>query len=280
MSETTIAVPAVERSRPSEDWLSVAIGLGVLALALALLAGRDALGWIVSTSVWTDPGRALAPASKADAGLGGLGALAATFAALLVVLSAAVFAMGEDVKRFATAFCGVFVIAYASWFLGGWAYLAAVTPAEQAKFSVSWSLRLTNEGGYIVALLAGLVVGNVFPAFAERLKSAIRPELYIKIAIVILGAFIAVTAAGKLNLASSLLLRGVAAIVEAYLIYWPVVYLIARKGFGFSREWVRPARFRHFDLRRGGRDRDRWRDPRPSRGAGSGLLAGRGVCSS
>src|SRR5208283_47776 len=74
----------------------------------------------------------------------------------------------------------------------------------------------------------------------ERLRSAIRPELYIKIAIVILGAFIAVTAAGKLNLASSLLLRGTAAIVEAYLIYWPIVYLIARKGFGFSREWSAP----------------------------------------
>ena len=51
----------------------------------------------------------------------------------------------------------------------------------------------------------------------------------------ILGAFIAVTAAGKLNLALSLLLRGAAAIVEAYLIDWPIVYLIARKGFGFSR---------------------------------------------
>ncbi len=46
--------------------------------------------------------------------------------------------------------------------------------------------------------------------------------------------------AGKLTLASSLLLRGLAAIVEAYLIYWPVVYLIARKGFGFSREWSAP----------------------------------------
>src|SRR5208337_227300 len=89
-------------------------------------------------------------------------------------------------------------------------------------------------------LIAGLAVANFFPAFAERLTSAIRPELYIKIAIVILGAFIAVTAAGKLNLASSLLLRGIAAIVEAYLIYWPIVYLIARKGFGFSREWSAP----------------------------------------
>ena len=67
-----------------------------------------------------------------------------------------------------------------------------------------------------------------------------RPELYIKVAIVILGGFFAVTAAGKLNLASSLILRGVAAIVEAYLIYWAVVYFIARKWFGFSREWAAP----------------------------------------
>jgi len=57
---------------------------------------------------------------------------------------------------------------------------------------------------------------------------------------VILGGFVAVTAAGKLNLASTLLLRGVAAIVEAYLIYWAVVYFVARKWFGFSREWAAP----------------------------------------
>ena len=84
------------------------------------------------------------------------------------------------------------------------------------------------------------MIANFFPRFAEWLKEAIRPELYIKIAIVILGASIAVTAAGKLNLASSLMLRGAAAIVEAYLIYWAVVYFVARKWFGFSREWAVP----------------------------------------
>jgi uncharacterized membrane protein YadS len=64
--------------------------------------------------------------------------------------------------------------------------------------------------------------------------------LYIKVAIVILGGFFAVTAAGKLSLASSLVLRGLAAIAEAYLIYWAVVYYVARKWFGFSREWSAP----------------------------------------
>ena len=48
------------------------------------------------------------------------------------------------------------------------------------------------------------------------------------------------TAAGKLTLASSLLLRGLAAIVEAYLIYWAMVYYVARRWFGFSREWAAP----------------------------------------
>jgi hypothetical protein len=75
------------------------------------------------------------------------------------------------------------------------------------KFGISWSLRLTNEGGYIVALVAGLVIANFLPRFADWLKEAIRPELYIKIAIVILGGFLAVTIAGKLSLATSVLLR-------------------------------------------------------------------------
>jgi uncharacterized membrane protein YadS len=240
MSEATLSLDAAQSSRISEDWLAVVIGLGVFALALLSLAGLDALGWLATTAVWTDPGAALSPASKAYAGLSGVGALLLTWLALLGVLSAGAYALGEDVRRFALAVTAVFAIAYASWFIGSWARFAAVTPADQAKYGLSWSLKLTSEGGFIIALLAGLAVANFFPRFAEWLKAAVRPELYIKIAIVILGAFIAVTAAGKLNLVSSLLLRGAAAIIEAYLIYWPVVYLIARKGFGFSREWSAP----------------------------------------
>jgi hypothetical protein len=41
-----------------------------------------------------------------------------------------------------------------------------------------------------------------------------------------------VTIAGRLSFATSIVLRGVAAIVEAYLIYWAVVYFVARKYFG------------------------------------------------
>jgi uncharacterized membrane protein YadS len=226
--------------RISEDWLSLIIGILIFALALAGLANVNLLGWVVTTSVWTNLGQALKTVSNSYGSLGGVGALVATYLALLVVLGAAAVALKSDLKKFALAFTAVFWIAYASWIVGNFANFAAVTPADLQKFGIGWSLKLTNEGGYIFALLAGLVVANVFPRFAESIKDAVRPELYIKVAIVILGGVFAVTAAGKLNLASSLLIRGVAAIVEAYLIYWSVVYLIARTWFGFSREWAAP----------------------------------------
>jgi uncharacterized membrane protein YadS len=224
----------------NEDWLAVILGLGIFVLALAALVHVDLIGWVVNTAVWSDFSKALGPASRAYATLGGVGALIATYVALTLVLSAAAAALKSDVKRFALAFTAVFWIAYAAWIVGNYANFAAATPAEQQKFGISWSLKLTNEGAYIFALIAGLAIANFFPRFAASIKEAVRPELYIKIAIVILGGFFAVTAAGKLSLASSLILRGVAAIIEAYLIYWAVIYFIARKWFGFSREWAAP----------------------------------------
>jgi|SoiMetStandDraft_5_1073268.scaffolds.fasta_scaffold02509_4 uncharacterized membrane protein YadS len=226
--------------RISEDWLSLIIGLSIFVLSLAAIVNVDLLGWVVTTAVWVDFSKALGTVSKSYASLGGFGALVATYVALLAVLSAAAVALKIDIKKFALSFTAVFWIAYASWIVGNFATFAAVTPADLQKFGISWSLRLTNEGAYILALLVGLVIANVFPRFADAIKDAVRPELYIKIAIVILGGFFAVTAAGKLSLASSLLLRGVAAIIEAYLIYWAVVYFVARKWFGFNREWAAP----------------------------------------
>jgi uncharacterized membrane protein YadS len=234
------ATTAASKESLNEDWLAVIIGALVFALALFGLSGHDLLGWAVTTSVYTDVTTALAPVAKAYAWLGGAGALLATYVALVVVLSIGVAALGADVKKFVIAFTVVFAIGYASWLVGSYAYVAAVTPAEQQKFGISWSLKLTNEGGFVVALFSGLVIANFFPRFATWLTDAIRPELYIKVAIVILGATVAVTAAGRLNLASAILLRGVAAIVEAYLIYWSVVYFVARKWFGFSREYSVP----------------------------------------
>jgi hypothetical protein len=66
---------------------SLLIGLGIFVLALGGLVGVDVLGWVVSTSVGTDPGSALGTVAKSYAGLDGAGALVITYLALLVVLS-------------------------------------------------------------------------------------------------------------------------------------------------------------------------------------------------
>ena len=230
----------MERKGISEDWLSVWIGLLFFVLALGVLAGMDVLGWVVTTAVWTDLGKALAPISKSYSGLGGIGALVVTYVVLLVVMTAGAAALKADIKRFALGFTAVFWVSYLCWIAGSWANFAVNTPGDMQKFGISWSLKLTAEGGFIVALLVGLFVGNFMPGFATWMKEAVRPELYIKTAIVILGGFLGVTAAEKLGLATALMFRGIAAIIEAYLIYWAVVYFVARKWFKFSREWAAP----------------------------------------
>src|SRR5947209_5810282 len=224
----------------SEDWLSVWIGLLAFVLALGALGGTDLLGWVVTTAVWTDVSKALNPVSKVYSALSGVGALIATYVALLVVMTAGAAALKADLKRFALGFTAVFWISYLSWIAGSYANFAVTTPADMQRFGISWSLRLTNEGGFILALVAGLVVGNFFPSFAAWMKEAVRPELYIKTAIVLLGGFLGIVAATQPVLAKSVLFRGLVAIVEAYLIYWAVVYFVARKWFGFSREWAAP----------------------------------------
>jgi len=148
-------------------------------------------------------------------------------------------ALGMNLKKFALGFSLIFWSSYFCWFLGNCAYIAA-TPDKLGAFRISWSLRLTGEAGFILALLAGLVLGNFFPRAVSFLQEATRPEWYIKTAIVILGASLGVQAAGAKGLATAILFRGLAAIVEAYLIYWALVYLVARKFFKFSREWAAP----------------------------------------
>src|SRR5262249_27390061 len=125
---------ATESNALNEDWLAVILGLFIFVLGLAALVHVDLIGWVVSTSVWSNFSQARGPASKGYASLGGIGALLATYAGLTVVLSAGAAAMRTDVKRFALAFTAVFWIAYASWIVGNYAHFAAVTPAEQQKF--------------------------------------------------------------------------------------------------------------------------------------------------
>jgi uncharacterized membrane protein YadS len=221
----------------TEDWWSVWIGLFVFVLSLFTMAGVDLLGWGVRTSEWIHLSQATSAVSKAYAGLPGIVCLILTYVFMLVITCVGAKALGMDLGKFAGGFTIIFWLSYLCWLLGHWAPIAVNTPGGLQKFGLSFSLRLTGESGFIIALLAGLIVGNFFKGFAGYLKEATRPEWYIKTAIVILGAGLGVQAAGATGLATAVLFRGLCAIVEAYLIYWALVYFVSRKFFKFSREW-------------------------------------------
>ncbi|MGE5238315.1 MAG: putative sulfate exporter family transporter [Chloroflexota bacterium] len=160
-----------------------------------------------------------------------------TYVFMMVIMGIGAVMMQLNLGKFFVGFTITFWVAYACWVLGHFAYIAALEP-EKAK--IAWSLRLSGEAGYIFALIAGLAVGNFFPGVSNILKEATKPELYVKTAIVIMGAALGVKAAQQLSLASAVIFRGLCAIVEAYLIYWALVYWLARKYFKFSREWAAP----------------------------------------
>lgn len=172
-------------------------------------------------------------------GMSGGMSLFLTYLAMLIIMGIGAKFLCADVGKFAIGFTVIFWISYVCWFCGHYAYIAA-TKNQLKQFEIPWALSLTGEAGFILALVAGLVVGNLFPKLSEHLKEASRPELYIKTAIVIMGAGLGLKAVESLSLASNIMFRGLCAIVEAYLIYWAVVYFVARKYFKFSREWAAP----------------------------------------
>ncbi len=224
----------------SEDWWSVWIGLFIFLLSLGVMAGVDLLGWGFKVNTWTDFTKIVSPISKNYAGLPGWAALVLTYLAFTAILGVGVKALGGNVGKFIYGFTIIFWLTFICVVIGEQANIAVNTPEGMKKFGITWSLKLTGESGLIVALIGGLIIGNFFPAFAETLKEATRPEWYIKTAIVILGALIGVKAAGALGLASAIMFRGMCAIIEAYLIYWALVYWLARKYFKFSKEWAAP----------------------------------------
>jgi uncharacterized membrane protein YadS len=223
----------------SDDWLAVWLGVIVVALALPAAAGVDLLGWIAAPQVWLEAGKAIHPVSKVYAGMPGPISLLLTYVLILALVAAGAVLQKQNLRAFVGGFTAIFVLSTLCLILGHYAYIA-VTPDKRQALGITWSLGLTGEAGYLVALVAGLIVGNLLPGFTAKLSAAARPELFIKTAIVILGAGLGLKAAGATGLVSAIMFRGLAAIIEAYLIYWAIVYLLARTVFGFSREWAAP----------------------------------------
>lgn len=224
----------------SEDWLSFWLGIIFFALSLGTFAGIDILGWGVKVGTWQYLSKALNPVSANFKGMPGYISVLLTYLLMLLIVGIGNRALGGSPKKFIYSFTIIFFISFFCWLLGNWANIAATTPAEMKKFGITWSMKLTGEAGFIIALLAGLIIGNFFPKFAVTLKEAVKPELFVKTAIVIMGAGVGIKALENSGLAFSIMFRGFCAIIEAYLIYWAFIYYIARKYFKFSREWAAP----------------------------------------
>jgi len=224
----------------SEDWLSFWTGITVFALSLGVFFGADLLGFGAKVGTWTDLAKAIVPVSGSFSWMPAWLTVGSTYLFLLAVVGAGNWLLGGDLRRFVAAFTLVFALSFACWVLGNHAHIAATTPAEFSKFHITWSLKLTGEAGFVLALVAGLVIGNFFPKLAGWLQESLRPELYVKAAIVIMGAAVGIKALENSSLAWGIMFRGLCAIIEAYLIYWAVIYYIARKYFRFNREWAAP----------------------------------------
>jgi len=222
----------------NEDKVALLIGTVIFILAFAKMWNIDLLGWVVRTGMWVNsPLDAWKPATKGL--MAGWASLLVTYVAITGALAYGTKLLGGNVASFVRSFTIIFFIAIICYTIGANGYIAA-PPTRIKSLGIPWALGLSTEAGLILALVVGICISNFLPGVANSLKDACRPELFVKIAIVIMGAELGVKAADAAGFAGHVIFRGLCAIVEAYLLYWAVVYYVSRKYFKFSKEWAAP----------------------------------------
>ncbi len=153
-----------------EDWWAIWIGVGLIAIALALFAAGSSIKWIaVAPQKWSH----LADLAQQ------LRLHAVQYAALFVLWAVAfgigAAALGIGITRFLPAFLLVYLAAGSIYFLGLW---------DQAAHY--------NLEPPLVALGLGLLVSNTL-GVPRWLDPGLRVEFYIKTGIVLLGAGLPLT---------------------------------------------------------------------------------------
>jgi hypothetical protein len=159
------------KTKLNEDWLAVWLGLFLFALSLATFFGGDALGWAVTTSVWTSPWKVLAPASKAYS-LSGPLSLLPTYAFLLALTTIGAKALRLDLRRFVKGFTDVFIGIWA--FILAWIWAAKIDPkrGEKVKATEIWQRFPKFVLGCVATFAIILAVGLLSPALVPKAKAA------------------------------------------------------------------------------------------------------------
>jgi uncharacterized integral membrane protein (TIGR00698 family) len=175
IAQTARSQPFVRRSPWSElfrkeDWWAIWIGLGLIAVAVALFAGGSSIKWIaVAPQKWSH----LADVTQ-QLRLHGV-QYAALFVLWAVAFGMGAAALGIKITRFLPAFLLVYAAAGSIYFLGQW---------DQAAHY--------NLEPPLVALGLGLLFSNTL-GVPRWLEPGLRVEFYIKTGIVLLGAGLPLT---------------------------------------------------------------------------------------
>jgi len=233
----------------TEDWWAVWLGLGLYGASLLTLADYDAVGWMARPRAWewTDAlnefawSKLLSASGTAYAAWHPLAAWLMTYAVFGVLLCSGARCLKLDIKRFAFGFTVLFVLTWICWIAGNELHLTMVDAAVDGRnryreATLDWGLQLGEGAPYLLALLAGLAIGNFAKGLAGRLKEAAKPEWFIKTAIVFLGVNLGAMTIEATGFAIELILTGAAATFVAYLFFWPLVYAMARRLFKLRRD--------------------------------------------
>ena len=232
----------------SEDWWAAWLGLFLFGLGMLYIFNIDAVGWMVKpkmwewTDLWSDFSwsKLLKTSSSRYKDWHPLAALGFSYLVFLVLTTIGAYFQGWNLKKYVRGFTIVFVLTMLAWIAGHEAHISAVDATVKGhnyyrEFNLSWGLQL-GGASYILALLTGLLIGNFARRFAASLHEASKPEWFIKTAIVLLGAKLGIMSMKAAGFTAELAMAGAAAAFVAYLLFWPIVYYIARKYFGLNRE--------------------------------------------
>jgi uncharacterized integral membrane protein (TIGR00698 family) len=177
MAEVVNQSPSRLAARPlwselfrKDDWWAIWIGLGLVAVAIALFLNGGSIKWIaVAPQKWAHFSDALAQLKLHGAQYAGL------FVLWSASLGLGAAALGIPLSRFLPAFLVLYVVAGAIYFLGLW---------DQAAHY--------NLEPPLVALGLGLLISNTV-GVPRWMQPGLRVEFYVKTGIVLLGAGLPLT---------------------------------------------------------------------------------------
>ncbi|MEC8996139.1 MAG: putative sulfate exporter family transporter [Pseudomonadota bacterium] len=233
----------------TEDWWAVWLGLIMFFAGLMTIWGIDLVGWMAKTKTWewtnltTDFSwdKLLKSSTKSYAEISPLTSLFLTYAVFTTLTCIGAYFQGLNVKQFFLGFTIIFFITWVCWIAGHEAHFKSVDAVVKGKnyfeeYELNWGLQLGGGFSYMLALGVGLIIGNFFKNLAGFLKESAKPEWFIKTAIVYLGIKLGLMSMKASSMALDLALTGAAAVFVAYLLFWPIMYTIARKFFDIGRD--------------------------------------------